>query len=140
MKRLKVYFIHSSKIDYKTLIYKPVLQSSVCLMHELILPMTQNYEDKYAKELIESADVVIAIIDEPSFGLSLELKWLSKTDKPRLFLSFHNTIPNKYKKIVDKLSAVKENEIIINIENFLKEQMEIIERETGDKTIILGEI
>lgn len=141
MRRLKVYFIHSSKIDYKNLIYKPILQSSTCLMHELILPMTPNYEDKYAKDLIESSDVVVAIIDEPSFGLNLELKWLSKTNKPRIYLSFHNQIPNKYKKYVDKLKPVDENKVIVtSIEKFLTEQAEIIPEEQRDKTIVLGEI
>ena len=59
-RRLKIYFIHSSKMDYNNLLYRQILASEVCLKHELILPQSKNYRDKYVKDLINKADLIIA--------------------------------------------------------------------------------
>ena len=104
MERLNIYFMHSNKFDYENLIYKKVLSSSVCLMQNVILPYSDNNKTKYAKDLIKNADLVIVDLYKPSFGLSLELRWLSKIkDKKVLFLSQDNMIPKKYQKIVTDL-------------------------------------
>ena len=111
MERLNIYFMHSNKFDYENLIYKKVLSSSVCLMQNVILPYSDNNKTKYAKDLIKSADLVIVDLYKPSFGLSLELRWLSKIkDKKVLFLSQDNMIPKKYQKIVTNLTKYDEKE------------------------------
>ena len=112
MERLNIYFMHSNKFDYENLIYKKVLSSSVCLMQNVILPYSDNNKTKYAKDLIKSADLVIVDLYKPSFGLSLELRWLSKIkDKKVLFLSQDNIIPKKYQKIVTDFTKDDENNI-----------------------------
>lgn len=141
MERLNIYFMHSNKFDYENLIYKKVLSSSVCLMQNVILPYSDNNKTKYAKDLIKNADLVIVDLYKPSFGLSLELRWLSKIkDKKVLFLSQDNMIPKKYKKIVTDLTKYDENNTYIKlIEDFINKELDRRSKINGD-IYTLGEI
>lgn len=141
MERLNIYFMHSNKFDYENLIYKKVLSSSVCLMQNVILPYSDNNKTKYAKDLIKSADLVIIDLYKPSFGLSLELKWLSKIkDKKVLFLSQDNIIPKKYQKIVTDFTKYDENNTYIKlIEDFINKELDRRSKINGD-IYTLGEI
>ena len=141
MERLNIYFMHSNKFDYENLIYKKVLSSSVCLMQNVILPYSDNNKTKYAKDLIKSADLVIVDLYKPSFGLSLELRWLSKIkDKKVLFLSQDNIIPKKYQKIVTDFTKYDENNTYIKlIEDFINKELDRRSKINGD-TYTLGEI
>lgn len=141
MERLNIYFMHSNKFDYENLIYKKVLSSSVCLMQNVILPYSDNNKTKYAKDLIKSADLVIVDLYKPSFGLSLELRWLSKIkDKKVLFLSQDNIIPKKYQKIVTDFTKYDEyNTYIKLIEDFINKELDRRSKINGD-IYTLGEI
>ena len=61
-------------MDYKNLLYRDVVSSPVCTMHELMLPQTKTYEAEYYKELIKKADLIIVDASSYSFGIKLELK------------------------------------------------------------------
>lgn len=141
MERLNIYFMHSNKFDYENLIYKKVLSSSVCLMQNVILPYSDNNKTKYAKDLIKSADLVIVDLYKSSFGLSLELRWLSKIkDKKVLFLSQDNIIPKKYQKIVTDFTKYDENNTYIKlIEDFINKELDRRSKINGD-IYTLGEI
>lgn len=141
MERLNIYFMHSNKFDYENLIYKKVLSSSVCLMQNVILTYSDNNKTKYAKDLIKNADLVIVDLYKPSFGLSLELRWLSKIkDKKVLFLSQDNMIPKKYQKIVTDLTKYDENNTYIKlIEDFINKELDRRSKINGD-IYTLGEI
>ena len=133
--------MHSNKFDYENLIYKKVLSSSVCLSQNFILPYSDNNKTKYAKDLIKNADLVIVDLYKPSFGLSLELKWLSKIkDKKVLFLSQDNIIPKKYQKIVTDFTKYDENNTYIKlIEDFINKELDRRSKINGD-IYTLGEI
>lgn len=133
--------MHSNKFDYENLIYKKVLSSSVCLSQNFILPYSDNNKTKYAKDLIKNADLVIVDLYKPSFGLSLELKWLSKIkDKKILFLSQDNMIPKKYQKLVTDLTKYDENNTYIKlIEDFINKELEIRSK-VKDNVYTIGEI
>lgn len=141
MERLNIYFMHSNKFDYENLIYKKVLSSSVCLMQNVILPYSDNNKTKYAKDLIKNADLVIVDLYKPSFGLSLELRWLSKIkDKKVLFLSQDNMIPKKYQKKVTDFTKYDENNTYIKlIEDFINKELDRRSKINGD-IYTLGEI
>ncbi len=141
MERLNIYFMHSNKFDYENLIYKKVLSSSVCLSQNFILPYSDNNKTKYAKDLIKNADLVIVDLYKPSFGLSLELRWLSKIkDKKVLFLSQDNMIPKKYRKLVTDLTKYDENNTYIKlIEDFINKELEIRSK-VKDNVYTIGEI
>ncbi len=140
-RRLKVYFIHSNKIDYNNLLYRHILASQVCLKHELMLPQTKQYQTKYVKELINSADIIIAEISKPGFGLNLELNWALKSGKPIKFISLTNVIPKKYRKKVKEIELTSDNKTLINIiETFINYYAGMSEAEQKDTTVLLGEI
>ena len=140
MARLNIYFIHSDKFDYNNLIYKRLLASSTCLSHNLMLPMTNEYRDKYTKDLMQKADIIIAEVSHPSWGLWLELKFLSKIDKPKLFLSLDNKVPAKLKKLVPSIKETNETNYIKTIEEFINEHAEEKLNVHLDQTITLGEL
>lgn len=140
MQRLNIYFIHSDKMDYNNLIYKSVLSSKVCLEQNIILPYTKENNNKYAKDLIKNADLIIADVSSPSFGLDLELKWLSKLDKKTLYISITNSIPKKYQKRIKEIKMYDNNHSYISlIEDFIKEELQE-KSKVVDNVYILGEI
>lgn len=140
-RRLKVYFVHSSKLDYKNLIYRFVITSSVCINHELMLPYTKEYQNKYVKELMAEADIIIAEVSNPNLGLIYELKLLSKITKPIKYISLTNEIPDKLKKLIPEIEYITEDKSYIQIiENFIKQYSEMSKEEYEDPTIILGEL
>ncbi len=140
-RRLKIYFIHSNKIDYKNLIYRDILSSSVCIKHELMLPQTKSYQDKYIKDLINTADIIIIDISKPSFGFNLEVKWAIKSKKPIKFISLNNIIPKKYRKIIKEIEMITEDRSYIKIiEDFIQYYSGKTIEELNDPTIVLGEL
>lgn len=140
-RRLKVYFVHSSKLDYKNLIYRFVITSSVCINHELMLPYTKEYQTKYVKEMMAEADIIIAEVSNPNLGLIYELKLLSKINKPIKYISLTNEIPDKLKKLVPEIEYITEDKSYIQIiENFIKQYSEMSKEEYEDPTIVLGEL
>ena len=140
MARLSIYFIHSDKFDYNNVLYKRLLASSTCITHDLMLPMTKEYRDKYTKDLMQKADVIIAEVSHPSWGLWLELKFLTKIDKPKLFLSLDNTIPSNLKKFVPAIKETNETNYIKTIEDFINEHAAEKLNVHADSTITLGEL
>ena len=141
VRRLKVYFIHSTKMDYNNLLYRFILSSSVCLNHELMLPQTNKYQDKYVRDLLAKADIVIADVSNPTFGLKLELKWALKSKKPIKYISLDNTISKKIKKLVPEIDMITDdNSLIKIIENFIEHYAGMTKEEQEDPTMVLGEL
>lgn len=140
-RRLKIYFIHSNKFDYKNLLYRNVLSSNICLAHELMLPKTKTYEAMYVKDLIGTADLVVALIDQPTFGTKFELKWLLGSGKPAIYISLNNEISKKIKKLVPKIELLSDDKSTIQvIENFISKHARMSLEEQRDKTVILGDL
>lgn len=140
-RRLKVYFIHSSKMDYNNLLYRQILASEVCLKHELMLPQSKNYHDKYVKDLINKADIIIAEVSNQELGLKLELKWALKSGKPVKYISLNNEVPKKLKKLVPEIELINNNKPLIKIiEDFISYYANQSIEDLTNTTIVLGEI
>ena len=140
-RRLKVYFIHSMKMDYNNLYYKYLLSSSVCVNHELMLPGAKNYQNEYIKDLIAKADIIIAEVSDPNLALKVELKWLKKFNKPIKYISLSNTIPSSLVKLVPEIDvATPERPIITIIEEFISEYANMTKEEQEIPTIVLGDM
>ena len=140
MERLNIYVIHSTKFDYKNLLYKKLLSSSYCLSNNLILPMTKEYQEKYTKDLMNKADGIIVELSHPSFGLWIELEYLKKINKPKLFLSLDNKIPNNYKKLVNEFTKTTTEDYLSTIEEFIKKVGEERQMSNPNQTYTLGEL
>ena len=102
-RRLKIYFVHSLKYDYNNMLYRDLLTDSVLNKHELMLPMSNAYKEKYSKDLINKADLIVCEVSTPSFTEKLELKWVSKVSTPKLYFSFNNTVPKTFNKYVPEI-------------------------------------
>lgn len=141
VRRLKIYFIHSAKMDYQNLLYRYVLSSSVCLNHELMLPLTKNYQDRYVKDLMASADLIIAEVSDYNLGLKLELKWAAQIDKPIKYISLTNIIPKKIKKYVPELEQITaERSMVKIIEDFVTYYASMSKAQQEDPTVVLGDL
>ena len=143
VRRLKIYFIHSTskKIDYQTLLYRPIISSPICLSHELMLPLSKGYQDRYVKELLEEADLIVAEVSDPNFTLKLELKWALAVNKPIKYISLNNTVSPKLTKLVPTIEQITDTRTIGNIiEDFISHYAGMTIAQAKDTTIILGDM
>lgn len=72
-KKLNIYISHSSKMDYINELYEPLLNSSIALNNNLILPHSKEYEKIDTKQIIMEADILVAEVSSPGTGIGLEL-------------------------------------------------------------------
>lgn len=140
MKKITIYAIHSNKLNYKEELYKALLLSKVCSTHNLILPLTDKYQNMYAKDLVESCDIAIINLTDSTFSVYIETKWAIKMNKKILFLIKENgkcsKLLNKYKNI-SKMYYNYEDEITL-IDEFIKENIDDIAASADDGIINLG--
>jgi len=88
---MKIYFAHSSNIDYKTDLYLPIKSyAKLWKHHEIILPHDQLVEGYYSKDVIKEVDFFIADVSYPSIGLGMEIAWADNYNKPILALYKEN--------------------------------------------------
>ena len=128
-------------MDYNNLLYRQILASEVCLKHELMLPQSKNYHDKYVKDLINKADIIIAEVSNQELGLKLELKWALKSGKPVKYISLNNEVPKKLKKLVPEIELINNNKPLIKIiEDFISYYANQSIEDLTNTTIVLGEI
>ena len=117
MKKITIYAIHSSKLNYKEEFYKPLLLSKR-EEYDLILPLTEKYKKMYAKDLVEESDLIIINLTDSTLSVFIETKWAKKMNKKILFLIKEKgkcfLLLNKYKKISKKYSKPEETIAIIN--------------------------
>lgn len=140
-RRLNIYFVHSLKYDYNNLLYRDLLTDSVLNKHELMLPMSKAYNNKYSKDLISKADLIVCEVSTPSFTEKLELKWVSRVSTPKLYFSFNNTVPKAFGKYVPELTYTNNDKTYIDlIKDFILKYAEISEEEANDPTITLGSL
>ncbi len=79
---MKLYFAHSSEINYKE-IYS-ALEGSFGKDHELILPHKSKAVN--SKDTITSCDLFIAECSLPSTGMGVEIGWANAADVPVVFV------------------------------------------------------
>ena len=121
--KLKIYIMHSEKIDYKNEIYKPLLELGLMNDYFLILPLSEKYKSTYIKQLLIDSDVVICDLTNFNFLSNIELKTAKKLNKKIYYLinsndknikKYNNTelityidkddFSNKVKNILDSLN------------------------------------
>ena len=142
MKKITIYAIHSNKLNYKEEFYKSLLLSEECQKHNLILPLTEKYQNVYAKELVENSDIVIVNLTNATFSVYLETKWALKMNKKILFLLKEkgkcSFLFNKYKKISQMYYNYEDETEKIN--EFIKENIDDILAQDENGLINLGNL
>ena len=106
---LKIYIMHSEKVDYKNEIYKPLLEKGLMKDYYLILPMSEKYISKYIKDLINESDIVICDLTKFNIFSNFELK-IAKNLKKNIYYFIKNDDKNlkKYKDI--SITTYKDSE------------------------------
>lgn len=79
--KLKVYIMHSEKIDYKDEIYRPLLELGLMKDYFLVLPYSEKFKAIYIKETIGDSDVIICDLTKFNFFANLELKMAKRLEK-----------------------------------------------------------
>ena len=142
MKKITIYAVHSNKLNYKEEFYKALLLSKECTKHNLILPLTEKYETMYAKDLVESSDIVIINLTNSTFSVFIETKWAIKSNKKILFLLKDNgkcsPLLKKYKQNSQKYYNY-EDQIKI-IEDFILSNLDEIASTDESGSINLGSL
>lgn len=139
---LKIYFIHSNKIDYNQLIYLPVLRSNVLSHHTLLFAQSEENKETYFKDMIASADLIVVELTSPDMGLNMELKHAILSRKPILALA-QNQIGYdiKYQKLLKNvLGYSNEAEFRTLVEMFVQNNKDRVIAGKLDPTLILGEL
>jgi len=100
--KLKIYIMHSEKIDYKSNLYKPLLESNVGKDNILILPLSKRFESSYIKDLLNESDIVICDLTNCNFFLKTEIKYANKLNKKvYYFISMNDKNKKKYKESIE---------------------------------------
>jgi len=115
--KLKIYIMHSEKIDYVSNLYKPLLESNIGKENLLILPMSKRFESTYVKDLLNDSDIVICDLTNSNFFLKTEIKYANKLDKKVYY--FINTDDKNKKKYKDYIEYSDINDFINKVNTLL---------------------
>lgn len=80
---MKIYVGHSSSIDYRRELYRPLRNSDLNEEHEIILPHEDSEELFESKKFLrDECDLMVAEVSNASTGLGIELGWADMFDVP----------------------------------------------------------
>ncbi|MBR6072875.1 MAG: hypothetical protein IKP76_00960 [Bacilli bacterium] len=138
--RLRIYFIHSSNINANEQIYLPVLRSDQLSHDELIFVGSNNYADKYYKDLIDRANVCVVDLTDEDMGLNMELKYAITAKKPILALANKEKgYDAKYDKILKNvIGYTNEAEFRYFVETFAKNYEGKVYNDELDNSVVVG--
>ena len=118
MDKIKVYIMHSDKIDYVNEIYRPLLKLKLMTKYYLILPLTDKYKNMYVKELYNDSDVIICDLTKSNIFLKIELKMVKKLNKPiYYFINVKDKNVKKYKDVIlyeDKIDFANKVKVLLD--------------------------
>lgn len=137
---MKVYFIHSSKSEYNKNLYLPVLRSSYLSNHTLIFSESEENREKYYKDIINDAELLVIELSNPDIGFNMEVKEAIISKKPILALAPKNIgYDPKYQKLFKNVIGYSdENELRYFVETFVKSYEGKLYGGKVDNTVILG--
>ena len=139
-KGLKVYFIHSDKINYNDLIYLPVLRSNYLSNHKLIFGKNKANENTYFKDIMDDSDLLVVELTSPDVGFNMQLKQAIISKKPILALAQKDIgYDEKYQKLLKNVIGYStEEEFRYFVETFVKTYEGKIDDGKVDSTVVLG--
>jgi len=78
---MKIFVAHSSGFDFRTKLYKPLRDSSLNSVHEILLPQEGEVEE-ITRDMIRGCDALIAEVSMPSLGAGIEMGWADAFQHP----------------------------------------------------------
>ncbi len=138
--KLKVYIMHSDKVDYVNEIYRPLLKMGLMKEYYLILPLSDRYKGTYIKDLCKDSDIIICDLTKSNFLLNIELNTAKKLNKKiYYFINCNDKNIKKYKNLeLNKYTDKEEFCLLIKklLDSLNKNQI-LLER---DNIYLLGKI
>ena len=130
--KIKVYFIHSDKLNYKEEIYKPLLEKGLMNDFYLIFPLSEKYKTSYIKDIMQESDIIICDLAKSNFFLKLEIKAAKKLNKP-IYYFIKNDDKNIKKYKLDNIYIYKDKDeftfLVSNILYSLNQKDVILKRD-----------
>lgn len=72
---MKIYVGHVRDFDYQTNLYKPLRNSQLNKLVDIILPHEDSDKPFNSREELKTVDYMVAEVSYPSLGLGIELGW-----------------------------------------------------------------
>lgn len=117
--KLKVYIMHSEKVDYVNEIYRPLLKMGLMKEYYLILPLSDRYKGTYIKDLYKDSDIIVCDLTKSNFFLNMEINTAKKLNKKiYYFINCKDKNVNKYKNLELNKYTDKE-EFCLTLKKFL---------------------
>lgn len=118
---MKIYIVHSTKSNFREELYKPLQQSSLDNVHEIIYLFEETDNPGSTKELIRSCDLIIAEVSNNSLACGIEIGWANASDKPIIFIHKNNIEPSKFLPILSTkiISYSDAKELIHKLSEFI---------------------
>lgn len=79
---MKIYVTHSTSFDFKNELYKPLRESELNKLHEIILPHENTNSQFSSKEFMKACNLIFAEVSYPSTGQGIELGWANMVNVP----------------------------------------------------------
>jgi hypothetical protein len=119
---MRIYFGHSKGFDYKNELYKPIRESELNKLHEIIFPHEKSDLPTNSKDFLKTCDSMIAEITYPATGLGIELGWANAFGIPIICLYKSGShVSNSAKLLAKDFIEYNDSEDLINkIEEYLK--------------------
>ncbi len=89
---MKIYVAHSRKDDYKNELYKPIRDSELNKVAEIILPHENDDDIFDSREELKSVDYMIAEVSYPSVAIGIEIGWADMYNVPVILLHKSDSI------------------------------------------------
>jgi len=111
---MKIYVAHSTKFNYKEDLYRPLRESEINDIAEIILPHEQSDEIFNSKQILKEMDYVVAEVSYPSTGLGIELGWANLYNIPIILIHKSDfTVSDSVKSIAFKITDYSSTEDMI---------------------------
>ena len=89
----KIYLGHSLSFDYKYELYKPIRESSLNNIYEIVFPHEKGSEQFDSKKCLRECDLMIAEVTSPATGLWIEIGWANLFNVPVICVYKRGSIP-----------------------------------------------
>ncbi|TSC62128.1 MAG: Uncharacterized protein Athens041674_570 [Parcubacteria group bacterium Athens0416_74] len=110
---MKIFLIHSRHFDFETELYAPLRRSALNESHELIFPHDGGMAVK-TKDIIKSADVVVAEVSKAGTGIGIELGWADAFDRPILCIHKEGTqLSGSLQYLTENVAAYSNDEELV---------------------------
>lgn len=139
-KPLNIYFIHSLKSNFNKNIYLPVLRSNLLSHHHLIFSQSETNKNKYYKDLIRDADLIVIELSDADMTLNMEIKEAVSSGKPILVLAHKvRGYDDRYQTILKNIIGYSNDEELKHyVEIFVNNYKDRVSQGKVDPTVVLG--